>query len=67
LNGEGKYFPQKIISIAENALVTRKFNFFSENIVSTRAVIGSEAVYSVGINGVVSKIHKRDIGRLVVK
>ena len=64
-NAEGKFFPQKILSIQQNQLLNRKFNFFSENIIGTKST--HSHIYSVGINGQVSKIPKKDICRILVK
>jgi hypothetical protein len=64
-NAEGKFFPQKILSIQQNQLLNRKFNFFSENIIATKS--SHSNIYSVGINGQVSKIPKKDICRILVK
>ena len=58
-NGEGKFFPQKILSLQHNAILNRKFNFFAENIEATKSVISMSEIYSVGINGLVSKIPKK--------
>lgn len=58
-NTEGKFFPQKILSLQQNQVITRKFNFFSENILASRSSVGRDHIYSVGINGVVSRIPKK--------
>ena len=64
-NSEGKFFPQKILSLQQNQLLNRKFNFFSENVLVTKST--QSHIYTVGINGQVSKIPKKDICRLLVK
>jgi len=58
-NGEGKFFPQKILSLQHNAILNRKFNFFAENIEATKSVISMSEIYSVGINDLISKLLKK--------
>lgn len=58
-NSEGKFFPQKILSLQHNQLLHRKFNFFSENILSSKSCLGQDFIYSVGINGAIYKIAKK--------
>lgn len=58
-NSEGKFFPQKILSLQQNSLVTRKFNFYTENVLATRSLLTSEYVYSAGVNGQISRIAKK--------
>jgi hypothetical protein len=58
-NGEGNFFPQKILFLQHNAILNRKFNFFAENIEASKTVINVSEIYSVGINDLVSKLLKK--------
>eukprot|EP00347_Sterkiella_histriomuscorum_P024206 403331944 len=66
-NSEGKYFPQKILCIHQNQIMQKKFNFFSENILTSWSKINDDFTYSTGINGIIYQISKKDICRLLVK
>jgi hypothetical protein len=48
-------------------ILNRKFNFYTENVLSSQSSIGKEHIYSVGVNGIISRIPKKDICRILVK
>lgn len=81
LNQEGKNCPQKILhingsqfelntncpeAIVENELlVLRQYKLFNETILQTSSHISNDFMFITGVNGVVYRLTKRDVARLV--
>lgn len=51
----------------QNAIMNRKFNFYSENILSTRSLLSGDYLYSAGINGLITRLAKKDLCRILTR
>lgn len=65
MNFESKFFPQRIFSLQKDQIRFRKLNFYLDNVLATRTSVGRDFVYSCGIDGIVSRVAKRDYCRVI--
>jgi hypothetical protein len=70
LNTEGKHFPQKLFYFQQQnggGIISRKYNFYTENVIATTSSMYSDYVYTSNIRGQIARISKQDICRHLIK
>lgn len=70
LNTEGKHFPQKLFYFQQQSgggVVSRKYNFYTENVIASITSMQSDYVYTSNIRGQIARISKQDICRHLIK